>query len=139
MALRYDKPAPRMNKGCVTIGVIAVLVVGVPVLWSACDDDDDPDPVNGTTTYVNNHYIPGVGYYHAPFMAFFPVRFNDYTPGRGYYYGGDYHQSASAPTVTSSRPSADAVTRANTAYRATNPARRGGFGRVGSVFSSSGS
>ena len=104
MSIRYQstKPRIRMNAGCVTIGVVAALVVGVPVIWMACDDDD-VDPVNGSTTYVNNHYVPGVGYYHAPYMAFFPVRYNDFSPGQGYYYGGSYHQSAETATVTSSR------------------------------------
>lgn len=136
---RYPPPSrPKLSSGCVTIGIVAALVVGVPVLWSACDDDDD-DPVNGHTTYVNNHYIPGVGYYHAPFMSFFPYRYNDFTPGRGYYYGGSYHQTADTTPVTSSRPSASAVTSANSAWRTANPSRRGGFGRIGSVFSGSGS
>ena len=140
MSIRYQntKPRIRMNAGCVTIGVVAALVVGVPVIWMACDDDD-VDPVNGSTTYVNNHYVPGVGYYHAPYMAFFPVRYNDFSPGQGYYYGGRYHQTAETATVTSSRPSASAVTSANSTYRASNPGKRGGFGWVGSVFSSSGS
>lgn len=54
----------------------------------------------------NNSYMPGVGYYHSPFHAWYPVSFNTHDPNRGYYYGGSWHAAPFAGIVpSSSRPS----------------------------------
>ena len=119
----------------VTIGIVAALVVGVPVMLTQCGDDEDP--VVPGQAYSNNYYVPGAGYYHAGFNSFFPYRYNHFESGRGYYYGGGWHGTAdTARNVTSSVPAHDAVAKANTSYRATAPSTRGGFGRTGGVFSS---
>lgn len=66
-------------------------------------------PIAEDQTYRNDEYIPGVGYYHAPFFAWFPYRFNHHDPARGYFAGGQWHPQPAAAGMTQSRPSAPAV------------------------------
>ncbi len=125
----------RRRSAWVTIGVAAAIVVGAPVLFYKCSEDKDP--VVAGQAYTNNHYIPGVGYYHAGYHNFFPFRFNHYDAGRGgYFYGGGWHSSPDqTANLTSSVPSRSTVVKANSQFRSTQASKRGGFGRSGSFFS----
>ncbi len=76
--------------------------------------------------YTNNHYVPGAGYYHAPYHAWFPFPYNAYMPGRGYYHGGNYNTFPDERNVTASQPTVGAVSRAESQHTAA--VRRGGFG-----------
>lgn len=127
--------AKRRRSAWVTIGVAAALVVGAPVLFYQCSQDEDP-VVEGQS-YANNHYVPGAGYYHAGYHGFFPFRYNHYDAGRGsYFYGGGWHSSPdTARNLTSSVPSRSAVASANNQFHSTQASRRGGFGRTGGFFS----
>ena len=82
--------------------------------------------LSADNVYTNNHYVPGAGYYHAPYHAWFPLPYNSYVPGRGYYYGGNYNPQPDQRTEIISRPSPTAVSQAQAEHRAT--VRRGGFG-----------
>lgn len=87
-------------------------------------------------TYTNNHYHPGLGYYHAPYHAWYPFPYNYYSAARGYYHGdrwtADPHQSeikASQPTTTRPPPRSASGASSSTV-------RRSGFGS--SLFSGGG-
>ena len=125
----------RRRSAWVTISVAAAIVVGAPVLFYQCSDDDDP-VVDGQT-YTNNHYVPGVGYYHAGYHGFFPFPYNYYDAGRGgYFSGGSWRSSPdTARNLASSVPSRSTVASANSQFRGTQASSRGGFGRTGSSFS----
>jgi len=74
------------------------------------------NPISATQTYANNDYVPGVGYYHAPYHAWHPYPFNYHDPMRGYFAGGLW---AAAPYIVSalrSQPSNDAVLAAQRAW-----------------------
>ncbi len=48
--------------------------------------------------FTNDHYLPNAGYYHAPYRAWFPHRYNHFDPQRKqYFHGGQWsdqsHQS----------------------------------------------
>jgi hypothetical protein len=120
----------------ITIGVVAAVVIGVPVILSQCGEDEDP-VVDGQE-YENNYYVPGAGYYHSGYHSFYPYRFNHYDVSLGgYYYGGGWHSSADTTSrLTSSVPHPSATAKANSSFRATSPSSRGGFGKSGSFFSS---
>ena len=108
--------------------IVLVLSGAVASSLAGCGDSDKVK-LSPTGVYTNNHYVRGAGYYHAPFHAWFPHRYNAYDPARGYYYGGNWNQLPDGQTVMASKPTADAVTRATAEHRAhTAATRRGGFG-----------
>lgn len=81
--------------------------------------------------YTNDYFLPGVGYYHAPFRAFFPQPYNHFDPARKmYFFGGQWAATPNRSIVNISAPTADAAARAQT-LRTDAPASyvsRGGFG-----------
>ena len=83
-------------------------------------------PVNSTGVFTNNHYVPGVGYYHAPFRAWYSQPYNHYDARNArYYWGGQWATAPDESPVNMSSPSVDAV-RQVAAQR--TDLRRGGFG-----------
>jgi len=79
--------------------------------------------------YTNDAHIPGVGYYHAPFQAFFPHPYNHYDAQRRmYFYGGQWGSAPHRSIVNISAPTPDAAQRAE-AMR--TDIRRTGFGSSG--------
>jgi hypothetical protein len=100
-------------------------------------------PIAADRVYTNNEYIPGVGYYHAPYHAWFPQPFNYHDPMRGYFAGGFWQAVPWIVALSRSQPSGSAVAAAVAAQRQqpeqqTTPTRSysgGGNGAAG--FSSS--
>lgn len=144
------------RSGCVKLVLIGT-VVGICGfgIYSCVKEEEVEDEavtaVSSGSSYSNNHYVPGVGYYHAPFRNWFPFRYNDHDSSRGYFYNGGWHNSPHTSGIASSIPDAGAVSRVNSAWRSANPAEvaarkssiarsrsttRGGFG---SFFRSTGS
>jgi len=68
-----------------------------------------PKPINADQTYANNDFIPGVGYYHAPYHGWFPFPYNYHDSSRGYFAGGLWQAAPFLLGMMASRPSADAV------------------------------
>ena len=155
--------------------LIAAGLIGVPLAIAFLARRDQPDPnstaVEGepstadtATAYPMNHYLPGAGYYHAPYHAWFPFPFGFHDASRGWYRGGQWRTAATpddnerrdeqrasgfagrstggtpasrtgnnsagnAARVMTSRPSAEAVSRANSsATSRSSSVTRGGFG-----------
>lgn len=85
-------------------------------------------PVSTDSVYANDYFVPGVGYYHAPFRAFYPQPYNYYDPVRQLFFaGGQWLPAPHRSIVNLSTPTADAA-RAAEAMRTDIP--RGGFGRT---------
>jgi hypothetical protein len=145
---------PRMSRQVLTPVLIAAGLVGTPLVISAirrAQARDEASNVDEAAAYPMNHFLPGAGYYHAPYHAWFPMPFNQHDPNRGWFRGGKWRGTAQedeaeraeearasgvAPRggyggrVMTSRPNKDAVRRANTGaatYRSTH-VTRGGFG-----------
>lgn len=167
---RIDDEYRRVTRRRTSLEVITPLLVtagliGVPLaigLSSHSDDDDDdtqsPAPtVDAGTAYPMNHFLPGAGYYHAPYHTWFPLPFNSYDATRGWYRGGQWRRAAqedaaeqaevarlnglaarssssgtggSFARMMTSRPDPAAVQRANVGAAAHHSANviRGGFG-----------
>jgi hypothetical protein len=78
---------------------------------------------------VNDTLLPGVGYYHAPFNAFYSLQYNAYDPVRKmYYYGGMWWPTPHRSIVNISAPSLDAIRRAE---QILGSVPRSGFGSSG--------
>ena len=158
-AFREEPPAPTMRRSTkvalVLLGTAGV--VGVATAWDAWQRARQVDPnnaagstpaavvpVNADRTYSNNEYIPGAGYYHAPFYGWFPFPWNFHHPSRGYFGGGQWQATPFSADRQSSRASQQAVAAAVVAQRAAQEtaqrqARTSGFSSTtnrGSSFSS---
>lgn len=101
---------------------------------TGCGPEDDRasslmPPVSDQMTYTNNHHVPGVGYYHAPYHAWYPFPYNFYSPERGYYHGDRWTREPNQTGVTASRPSPQAAQTARAEQMARSQVSRGGFGR----------
>ena len=109
------------------VGIAAISDPGPPRAGAASDwggapyDDENQDQ-------QNNSYMPGVGFYHSPFHAWYPLFFNTHDPRRGYYYGGSWHPVPFAGRVpATSKPSPAGWMRAHLA-RGGSGGHGGGFG-----------
>lgn len=90
----------------------------------------EPRRVTPENYFTNEDYIPGVGYYHAPFQAFYPQPYNYYDATRKmYFYGGQWGAAPHRSIVNISAPTADAARLAE-ALRTDIP-RSGGVTRSG--------
>ena len=81
--------------------------------------------------YDNDEYIEGAGYYHAPYHAWFPVRFDTHDSSRGYFRGGLWLNDRDASGVTRSKPTADALAAARAAYLKLHPKPSGSSSSYG--------
>jgi hypothetical protein len=88
--------------------------------------DDQEQSLSAENTYTNNHYVHGVGYYHAPYHAWFPYPYNSYQAGRGYYHGGNWTSEPKVSATMASNPGVQTVKMAQSAHH--SAVSRGGFG-----------
>ena len=92
---------------------------------TACGPDSTR-PVSAQNVYTNNYFIPGVGYYHAPFRAWYPYPYNYFDPRSGnYFYGGQWGLRPLENITNISAPLLDA---ARLAENQRTDIARGGFG-----------
>jgi len=124
----FQPPSPaatdRRSKQVALVLLGTMGVVGGAVIWDAWQraQPDDPaateqpeasaPPVAADRTYRNNEFIPGVGYYHAPYRAWFPHPYNFHDPARGYFGGGLWQAAPFLANILSSQPNPAAVPRA---------------------------
>jgi hypothetical protein len=152
----HSRPPQKKKSGCVTLTIVGISVGVIALCIYSCSDDEevkdeDVTYVSSGRNYSNNHYIPGVGYYHAPFHAWFPRRYNDHDSTNGYFAGGQWQRNQHTSSIVDSTPTSHAVSSANSQWRASNPAEfasrkssiasarsssRGGFGFSGRSSSS---
>jgi hypothetical protein len=83
-------------------------------------------PISADNVYTNDHYIPGAGYYHAPFQAWFARPYNQFDPqNQRYFYGGQWGPARHESFTNISHPTSAAAAAAQ-AQR--TDVRRSGFG-----------
>ena len=148
---RHERARARASREVNVFLLIAAGAFGLPLVMSmsqcSADADSPPPQVAAGQVYANNSFLPGAGYYHAPYHAWFPLPYNqhdtrgwyrggqwraqpdDDDPNHGSFGGGGAHVGASGFT-NASRPTPEAVAQANRAasnYHAST-IRRGGFG-----------
>lgn len=82
--------------------------------------------VSTQNVYTNNFYVPGAGYYHAPFRNWYALPYNHFDPQKSlYYYGGQWGQQPFESITNISSPTAEAV---QLAQATRTDISRGGFG-----------
>jgi hypothetical protein len=85
-----------------------------------------PGVVSANSVYTNNHYLPGVGYYHAPFRAWYSQPYNHFDPqSRRYFFGGRWAAFPHESITNISAPTPAAVQQAHAQQSSVT---RGGFG-----------
>ena len=85
-----------------------------------------PVRISTQCVYMNDYYVPGVGYYHAPFSRFYAFRYNAYDPiTKMYYAGGRWATFPHESTINISSPTDDAAILAEATR---TDVVRGGFG-----------
>jgi len=112
-----------------------LLVGGVSVgTLAGCSKPADmrKAPLTENNVYTNDYYLPGVGYYHAPFRRWYPLPYNHFDQRVGqYYFGGQWAPTPHQSITNISSPLPEAVQRAE-ALR--TDIVRGGFGGTASGF-----
>jgi hypothetical protein len=89
---------------------------------------DQKGPISPDAVYTNNYYVPGVGYYHAPFRAWYSLPYNHFdAQNQRYFYGGQWAVAPHQTITNLSSPTPDAARQAE-AQR--SDISRGGFGRT---------
>lgn len=109
-----------------------VLIGGLSASALTGCDQTRPTPVSASDVYTNNFYVQGVGYYHAPFRAFYPMPYNHFEPKSGrYFYGGIWGESPfqNFTNVSSPTPEVAALAQAQRTD-VQSDIQRGGFGRT---------
>ena len=83
--------------------------------------------ISSQNVYTNNFYVPGVGYYHAPFRAWYSLPYNHFDPQtQRYFFGGQWDVVPFESITNISSPTPE-VAAAAQARRTDIP--RGGFGQ----------
>lgn len=83
--------------------------------------------------YTNNFYVPGVGYYHAPFRNWYPLPYNHFDAAQHlYFFGGQWSRQPCQSITNISSPTSAAI---QLAENSRTDISRGGFGGYSSGFS----
>ena len=95
-------------------------------LTSCGPSGSDRSGTESNSVQTNNQYLPGVGYYHAPYRAWYAQPYNHFDPQtQRYFHGGQWAAAPHESITNLSEPTAEAARQAQ-AQR--TDVRRGGFG-----------
>jgi hypothetical protein len=82
--------------------------------------------ISTQNVYTNNFYIPGAGYYHAPFRSWYSLPYNHFdAQNQLYFFGGQWGAKPFESITNISYPTLDAV---HLAENSRTDIQRGGFG-----------
>jgi hypothetical protein len=82
--------------------------------------------ISANNVYTNDYYVPGVGYYHAPFRAWYALPYNHFdAASHRYFYGGQWGPAPHQSITNISAPTPEVATQAQNQR---TDIRRGGFG-----------
>ena len=98
---------------------------------TGCAPEGKP-PISAENVYTNNYYVPGAGYYHAPFRLWYPRPYNYFDPATGrYFYGGQW---GAHPFLSITNISSPAAQTAAFVEAIRQDVGRGGFGGSGGFY-----
>jgi hypothetical protein len=104
-----------------------VLLGGVSAGSLTACNPSGSNSISADAYYTNNYHIAGVGYYHAPFRAWYSMPFNHYDVGtKRYFFGGTWATAPYQSITNISAPTSAAAQQA----RSLASVSRGGFGRT---------
>ena len=82
--------------------------------------------ISTENVYTNNFYVPGTGYYHAPFRNWYALPYNHFDAQKNlYFYGGQWGAQPFESITNISSPTPEA---AQAAQNSRSDISRGGFG-----------
>jgi hypothetical protein len=86
-----------------------------------------PKPsISAENVYTNNFFLPGAGYYHAPFRNWYALPYNHFDTQKNlYFYGGQWGAQPFESITNISSPTPEAV---QLAQSTRTDVSRGGFG-----------
>jgi hypothetical protein len=96
-------------------------------MTTSCGPSGSQTPMLGVgNVYTNDQQVPGAGYYHAPFRAWFAHPYNYFDPQtQRYFFGGQWAATPHQSITNLSEPTPEA---ARLAQAQRTDVRRGGFG-----------
>jgi hypothetical protein len=103
-----------------------VLLGGLSAGALAGCNQPQPPEVRADSVYTNNYFVQGVGYYHAPFRAWYNYPYNHFDPQQKRYFFGGQWALAPHQSITNISPPTPEVAQSAQAQRTDIP--RGGFG-----------
>jgi hypothetical protein len=113
-----------------------VLIGGVSAGLAGCGPSGSQarsEPLSASEVYTNNHYVPGVGYYHAPFRAWYGFPYNHFDAKLNrYYHGGQWSEVPHESITNISSPTPVVASQAQTTR---TDVTRSGFGSTSRHFS----
>jgi len=56
--------------------------------------------ITAANVYTNDYYLPGAGYYHAPFRDWFVLPYNHFDPQKQQYFAGGQWRSSPCESIT---------------------------------------
>jgi hypothetical protein len=102
-----------------------VLIGGLSAeILTGCDQGRSS--VTANNVYTNNYFVPGAGYYHAPFRSWYSLPYNHFDAQNGrYFFGGQWGTAPHQSITNVSEPTPEAAAQAQNTR---TDVRRGGFG-----------
>ena len=103
-----------------------ILITGLSAGALAGCGRSGPPPISTSNVYTNDFFVPGAGYYHAPFRAWFAYPYNYFDQQKNlYFFGGQWASLPNESITNISSPTAEAAAHVE-AIR--TDVTRGGFG-----------
>lgn len=81
-----------------------MLIGGLSAGLTSCGPSGHETPPTTGDVYTNNHSAQGLGYYHAPFRAWFPLPYNHYDPEKKLYFNGGQWTANPHESITNISP-----------------------------------
>ena len=104
---------------------IRLILLGGLSLGALSGCDQKP-AISTENVYTNNFYVPGAGYYHAPFRNWYSLPYNHFDAQKSqYFFGGQWGAQPFASITNISSPTPEAV---QLAQNSRTDIARGGFG-----------
>ena len=120
--MKGSSPVKRSRK----IRLVLIGGISAAAMTGCGPGGSQPPPLSADSVYTNNFFVPGVGYYHAPFRAWYRLPYNHFdAQTHRYFYGGQWWENACENITNISPPTAQVAQQAE-AQR--SDIARGGFG-----------
>lgn len=95
---------------------------------AGCSPQPQRALISQANFYTNDFQVPGLGYYHAPFRAWYALPYNHFdAQSQRYFYGGQWGATPFESITNISQPTSEAVALAQAQVQRTYVSR-GGFG-----------
>ena len=110
-----------------SIRLVLIGTVAASAVTGCGPTDPTKASLSASEVYTNNFYVQGVGYYHAPFRAWYPLPYNHFdAKSQQYFYGGQWSSQPLQNITNISSPTENVASIAQS--QRSDVVRRSGFG-----------